>query len=306
MIYFKKMMSVLLISLLLLTTAGCVQTEKIDVDNHNEENEIVAEEQNKLILQKEDATKRVNAAIELIEEKGELAFPEFREIDGQWYHDNSYIMIWSTKGIRVVYPPNVSGEGEDVNGLEDYNGKPIGKLFIETALSEKGEGWVNYHWPKPNETKPSMKSTFIKRTSIDDQTYLVGSGFYVDDYVYTNNLEEENDAHFMRFGDISLGNVLHPAVVDMELGVDYSIAHVIMKPGGVIEPHIMKNPEAHYVLAGEGVLYIEDVPFELSEGQLVLIPANSKQYTENNGEIDLEFFAIDQPAWSKENEVILE
>jgi mannose-6-phosphate isomerase-like protein (cupin superfamily) len=92
----------------------------------------------------------------------------------------------------------------------------------------------------------------------------------------------------------------------MDLGVDYSIAHVIIKPGDSIEAHMMMNPEAHYILAGEGILYIEDVPFELSKGQLVLVPANSKQYTVNAGEIDLEYFAIDQPAWSQENEEMLE
>lgn len=305
MTYLRKILSVLLITFLLLTAAGCVQTENTDISNQAED-DIAAEEQSKLFLQKEDAVSRVNAAIQLIEEKGELAFSEFREKDSQWFHDDSYITIWTTEGIRVVFPPKVSGEGENASDLEDYNGKPLGRMLIDTALSEEGEGWVNYHWPKPGETTPSKKSTFVKRTSIGNQTYLVHSGLYVNDYVYTNSLESGNDEHFMRFGDISLGNVIHPGMVDMELDVDYSIAHVIVNPGGIIEPHMMRNPEVHYILAGEGVLYIEDVPFELSEGQLVLIPASSKQYTENTGDIDLEFFAIDQPAWSKENEVILE
>lgn len=300
----RQILSILCIAFLLLTAAGCVQTENTDIDLQEEEN--IVDDRSKVFLEKENAVSRVYAAIELIEEKGELAFPEFREKDGEWYHDDTYIIIWSTEGIRTVFPPKVSGEGADVHDLVDYNGKPIGKLFIETALSEEGEGWVNYHWPKPGEEEASMKSTFIKRTSIGEQTYLVGSGFYIDDYVYTNSLESGNEEHFIRFGDVALGNLIHPEVVDMELGIDYSIAHVIMNPGAIIEPHMMINSEVHYVLAGEGVLYIEDVPFELSEGKLVIIPANSKQYTENTGDIDLEFFAIDQPAWSKENEVILE
>ncbi|WP_406659670.1 cache domain-containing protein [Methanolobus sp. ZRKC3] len=306
---FKKILCVLSMAVLLLAAAGCVQPEDTSVSEQEGEivtEQVITEDPTELLSQKEYRMSQVNAAIDLIDEKGELAFPEFREEDSQWYHDDSYITIWTTEGIRVVFPPKVSGEGENASDLEDYNGKPLGRMFIDTALSEEGEGWVNYHWPKPGEDSPSKKSTFVKRTTIGNQTYLVHSGLYVDDYVYTNNLEDEGEEHFTRFGDVSLGNVLHPARVDRELGVDYSIAHVIINPGGSIEAHIMKNPEAHYVLAGEGVLYIEDVPFELSEGQLVLIPANSKQHTENNGDVDLEFFAIDQPAWEPENEIILE
>ena len=40
---------------------------------------------------------------------------------------------------------------------------------------------VDYYWPKPDETEPSLKKTFIKRASIGNETYLVGSGFYVDE-----------------------------------------------------------------------------------------------------------------------------
>jgi len=299
---FKNILCVLFIAILLLAVAGCVQSEETVIIEQEEQ--IIEDEQNELLAQKEYTRSQVNAAIDLIEEKGELAFPDFREKDSQWYHNDFYIFIWKTDGIRVVFPPQISGEGEDVSELADYNGKSLGKMFIGTALSEGGEGWVDYHWPKPGETSPSTKSTFIKRASIGNQTYLVGSGFYVDDYVYTNNLEDIE--YITRFGDVYLGNVFHPAMVDRELGVDYSIAHVIIKPGGSIEAHMMKNPEAHYVLSGEGVLYIEDVPFELSEGELVLIPANSKQHTENTGNVDLELFAIDQPAWALENEVIRE
>jgi mannose-6-phosphate isomerase-like protein (cupin superfamily) len=68
----------------------------------------------------------------------------------------------------------------------------------------------------------------------------------------------------------------------------------------------MKNPETYYVLEGEGMLYIEDVPFELKKGKLVLVPANLKQYIENTGDVDLELLVINQPAWKPENEIILE
>ena len=248
----------------------------------------------------------VNEAISLMNGKGELAFEDFREKDSKWYHDDTYLSIWTAEGIRVVFAPNVSSEGESVIGLKDYSGKPLDELFIGTAMSEEAGGWVSYQWPRPGETSPALKHTFVRKASIGNQTYVVTSGFYVDDYVFTNDLETIENQQFTRFGDVSIANFLHPAAIDRELGVDYSIAHVVIRPGASIEPHLMTNPEAYYVLAGKGVIYIEDVPFELSEGKLVLVPANSEQHIENTGDVDLEYFAIDQPAWSADNERMAE
>ncbi|WP_406662420.1 cache domain-containing protein [Methanolobus sp. ZRKC3] len=300
MIELKKVVCVLLTLVMFFVVAGCVQPD----DTGEDEQGIIVEGQNELASQREFTASQVNSAVELIEEEGEQAFPQFREKNSQWFHDDFYIFVWRTDGIRVVYPPDTSGEGQDVSNLEDFNGKPIGQMFIDMAQSEEGEGWIDYYWPKPGETEPSNKYTFNKAASFDNQTYIVGSGFYIDDYVYTKNLEDVE--HFTRFGNILLGEFFHPARVDRNLNVDYSIAHVIVKPSHSIAPHMMKNPEVYYVLEGKGVLYIEDVPFELSKGKLVHIPANSKQYTENTGDTDLEFFAINQPAWAEENEQILE
>ena len=140
------------------------------------------EEKTGLISQREQIIFMVNEAVNLVEEKGESVFSEFRKRDSKWFHNDFYIFIWRTDGIRVVYPPDISGEGKNMNNLKDFNGKPIGKMFIDIARSEIGKGWIDYEWPKPDETKPSAKYTFIKRAIHGNQTYLIGSGFYVDNY----------------------------------------------------------------------------------------------------------------------------
>lgn len=286
----KRTVYVLFVIFLLLNVAGCIQSkgtamnEDNAIDQVSEQDIQTSEGQSDLAVQKEMTMSLVNEAVELMAEEGELAFDNFRENGSKWFHDGTYLSIWTIEGIRVVYAPNTSSEGMNVS-----------------VLSEEGEGWVNYQWPKPGESAPTMKYTFVKRASIGDQTYLVTSGFYVDNYVYTKNLEDIE--YFTRFNSVSLGNVLHPAMVDRDLGVNYSIAHVIIRPRASIGDHFMKNPEVHYVLAGEGIFYIEDVPFELSEGQMVLVPANAKQQIVNNGDAALEFLSIDQPAWAQDNEV---
>lgn len=299
---FKNVFCVLFITVLLLAVAGCVQSD--DTSTSEQIEEIIEDEQNELLAQKEYTMSQVNAAIELIDEKGELAFPEFRENDSKWFHNESYIFVWKTDGLSVVHPPDVNREGEDMSKLEDFNAKPIGGIFIEMTLSEEGDGWINYDWPKTGETEPSTKSTFIKKTTIGNQTYLVGSGFYIDDFVYDKNLEDIEDINY--FGDATVRNLINPNRVEMGMDMDYSIAHFSVKTGATLNTLIMKNPETYYVLEGEGMLYIEDVPFELNKGQLVLVPANAKQYIENTGDVDLEFLSINQPAWEPQNEMILE
>ncbi|MCW3995144.1 MAG: cache domain-containing protein [Candidatus Bathyarchaeota archaeon] len=129
----------------------------------------------------QETTKRlVTNAVSFIEQEGKTAFPEFRKEGSEWFHGDSYVFVWRTDGLRVVYPPDPSGEGQNMSSLVDANGKPIGKLFIDTALSAEGEGWVDYSWPKPHETEPSIKRTFIKSVIVEKETFLVGSGYYIE------------------------------------------------------------------------------------------------------------------------------
>jgi methyl-accepting chemotaxis protein len=135
----------------------------------------VISEQVRINNQKEEITALVDQAVVEIETKGEAAFPQFNTTE--WYHDDSYVFIWKMDGIRVVYPPDPSDVGTNQTGLKDVNGKPIGELFIQTA--KNGGGWVEYQWPKPGETVPSTKITYIKPATYQNQTYLVGSGIYI-------------------------------------------------------------------------------------------------------------------------------
>jgi mannose-6-phosphate isomerase-like protein (cupin superfamily) len=242
---------------------------------------------------------KVREAAQLIEQKGEKAFPEFRKNDSTWYRGDFYIFVWKTDGERLVYPPDLNLEGQDVSNLTDINGKPIGKLFIETALSKTGEGWVSYEWPKPGETQPSTKYSFIKRAVYGNETYLVGSGFYVNDYMFT---EDVNTCKYINSTGISVCELMHPDRTELDLGINYSVAYIVMKPGEKNLPHRLSYPEAFFVNKGNGTLYIDKMPVPLYEGKIVLIPANGIQYVENTGNSSLCLLAIDHPAWNARNE----
>ena len=134
-------------------------------------------------VQKHNAATQLKTFVEraavLIEQKGEKAFDAFRQKGSEWFKGDRYAFVWDMKGLRYVYPADIKGEGEQVRGLKDVDDKPIGELFIEVASSKEGKGWVHYRWPKPGETAPSWKSTYVMKVkSPSGKAFLIGSGAY--------------------------------------------------------------------------------------------------------------------------------
>lgn len=124
--------------------------------------------------QKKETITLVNDAAQQIQLKGEAAFPEF--YNTPWYYGDKYVFVWRIDGVRVVYPPDPRGIGKNQSNPKDSTGKPIGMLFIQTAIN--GGGWVEYLWPKPGTNTPTTKITYIKEAKYNNQTYLIGSGYY--------------------------------------------------------------------------------------------------------------------------------
>ncbi len=119
-----------------------------------------------------------DAAVKL-EEEGEKAFKDFRNKDSQWFEGDKYLFVWDLNGKRIFHAANPSIEGEVVDGTTDALGRPYGKMFLETASSPEGEGWVHYMYPEPGDIFPAWKSSYIKRVTFPSgQDYLVGSGIY--------------------------------------------------------------------------------------------------------------------------------
>ncbi len=100
-----------------------------------------------------------------------------------------------------------------------------------------------------------------------------------------------------------LCELLHP---DKEyLQLRYSLAHAMVKPGETSYRHKLKNSEVYYILEGEGLMHIDNESARVLPGQVIYIPPNALQYIKNIGQSDLKFLCIVDPAWRKEDEVIL-
>jgi len=148
---------------------------------------------NKLMEEKKAATKNVVevactliAGLEAKVRTGDLKLAEAQEraiegVKSLRYHNNAeYFFIIDANGKLVMHGLKQELVGKDTkeDTFKDAHGKYFAKELLEVAKS-KGEGFVDYMWAKPNETKPSPKISFTKL--FNQWGWAVASGIYVDD-----------------------------------------------------------------------------------------------------------------------------
>jgi signal transduction histidine kinase len=146
----------------------------------------------------------VRDAAAVFEQRGEQAFPEFRQKGSRWFRNDTYFFVQTLEGRSVLHAADPEGlEGSDVSGLTDILGRPFGRMIPEAGSSPSGEGWVHYMYPKPEEIFPSWKSMFVKRVAFPSgRQYLVGSGIYnmQMDRVFVEDLVDRAAALVARLG----------------------------------------------------------------------------------------------------------
>jgi cytochrome c len=119
----------------------------------------------------------VNNAAALADKQGKAAFAEFRKKDSEWFRGDTYIFAYDLKGNVLLNPAFPQREGTNVAGQKDAMGKPFQDEILEVAAT-KGSGWVSYMFPKPGQSEPSQKWTYVKKVTLDGVPGLVASGFY--------------------------------------------------------------------------------------------------------------------------------
>jgi mannose-6-phosphate isomerase-like protein (cupin superfamily) len=99
-----------------------------------------------------------------------------------------------------------------------------------------------------------------------------------------------------------LRELLHPDKAD--ISIRYSLAHAKVKAGQRTKPHKLTSSEVYYVIAGKGLMHIDQESFEVGPECAVYIPPDAVQYIENTGNSELEFLCIVDPAWKVEDEEV--
>ena len=120
----------------------------------------------------------VNKAATLIESQGKAAaFAQFRTPNSEWWSGNTYLFAYDQNLNVLLNPAFPKREGTNVHGQTDANGKPMHDDFLKIVQAQ-GSGWVDYVFPKPGQTKPSRKWSFVRSLKIDGTPDLIGAGFY--------------------------------------------------------------------------------------------------------------------------------
>ena len=143
-----------------------------------------------LMKEKVEATRNVvEVAYKLIEGyQGKAKSGELKIADAQkmalnaikWlrYQGNEYFWINDQEPRMIVHPIKPEMDGKSLADVTDPTGK---RLFVEMAnlAKNKGEGTVDYMWPKEGSSMPVPKTSYVKL--VKEWGWVVGSGIYVDD-----------------------------------------------------------------------------------------------------------------------------
>ena len=120
----------------------------------------------------------VNKAAALVDAKGKAALSEFRERGSEWWTGDVYVFSYSPDGTVILNPGFPTREGRAYHGETDKMGKALNDELLKMAQT-KGAGWVDYWLPKPGQTVPSQKWSYVKAVKAEGIA-LIGAGFYPD------------------------------------------------------------------------------------------------------------------------------
>ncbi|TAN44007.1 MAG: methyl-accepting chemotaxis protein [Rhodospirillales bacterium] len=94
------------------------------------------------------------------------------------YEGSEYIWVNDMAPIMVMHPIKPELDGKDLSKNADPTGKLLFIEFVNTVKA-KGEGFVEYLWPKPGLEKPVRKISYVK--GFAPWGWVIGSGIYLDD-----------------------------------------------------------------------------------------------------------------------------
>ena len=131
------------------------------------------------------------------------------------YGNNGYFWINDTDAVIIMHPFKPQLNGKDLINYKDKGGKKIFKEFAALAKT-KGEGFVDYVWPKPEFEKPQAKVSFVKL--FEPYNWVIGTGEYVSDVSAKIKEEALRTISKMRYGndgyfwinDSSPKMIMHP------------------------------------------------------------------------------------------------
>jgi signal transduction histidine kinase len=121
----------------------------------------------------EEAQAMLEVAVAAIDADEAAALAAFTAGESPFRDRDLYVFCGGADGILSAHGANAALIGEDMRALVDTNGFAFGEAFFATAVAGEYRT-VEYHWPRPGETKPAAKVSYV--TMAGDQ--MCGVGYY--------------------------------------------------------------------------------------------------------------------------------
>lgn len=99
-----------------------------------------------------------------------------------------YFFIVDTDMKMVMHPIKPSMDGNDQSDLRDQKGKAFIHDMVQICR-EKGQGFVDYLWPKSEGSEPVAKLSYVQL--FKEWGWIVGTGIYIDDIAKAMVQQEE-------------------------------------------------------------------------------------------------------------------
>jgi hypothetical protein len=120
----------------------------------------------------EDVYNLVLKAYEVVQALGEESFPAFNDPKGEFVYKDTYAMVQRCPSQMMAHP----------FAMAKLKGVDLTKFPFNEALcaagAQAGGGWVEYNWPKPGESEPSRKVSYV--INVEGTPYTVMAGIFSD------------------------------------------------------------------------------------------------------------------------------
>jgi len=128
---------------------------------------------------RDECIAQCKAAAAMLESEPDAAVQEIANKTGRFVWKDTYVFLMDLNGKMLAHPmkPELTQKATLLD-VPDKNPEAPKKLFAEfvEVAKTKGQGWVDYMWPKPGEEKPSLKDTYVYRVPGTD--LFVAAGIY--------------------------------------------------------------------------------------------------------------------------------
>ncbi len=118
-----------------------------------------------------DVYNLVTKAYGVVEALKAEALPAFNDPKGEFIYKDTYVYVLECPAYMAAHPYAIDKlRGKDLR--DEY---PFQKTLCDGGNDPQGQ-WVEYRWPKPGESEPSRKISFVIR--VQGTRYTVAAGIY--------------------------------------------------------------------------------------------------------------------------------